>query len=421
MQPKQPGESQERPPVRSIDGMVLPPVQTGSVQPVPPPTVSHGRPVAAAPSQAPRPSAETPELVAAAASDEPLLAPAPSAKRSPKRTALYWIAGFVVLLAIAMGLAYTWYTSALKPVDTSSAAKDVPVVIESGMLPAQIAERLKEKGVIRNATAFMVYVRLSDTRNSLQAGSYTLSTGDSVEQTVKKLLNASADEFSVTLIPGETLAGHKQALIAAGYSEAEVTAALAKSYEVPVAKARPAGATLEGYLYGDTHQFARGVTVDTVIERFLLDLQAKVDENDLEAKYRAQGMSLHEGIILASIVQKEVSSREDSAKVAQVFYTRLATGMPLGADATFVYVAKKEGRTPSVNDPSPYNTRLVKGLPPGPISTPGIEALLAVGAPANTDYVYFVSGDDGKNYFSKTLGEHERLTRQYCQQNCALF
>ena len=95
--------------------------------------------------------------------------------------------------------------------------------------------------------------------------------------------------------------------------------------------------------------------------------------------------------------------------------------MPLGADATFVYAAKQAGKQPTVDFDSLYNTRTHKGLPPGPISAPGVHALRAVAAPAQGDYLYFVSGDDGKNHFTRTLAEHEAATRQYCIKNCALF
>ncbi len=111
----------------------------------------------------------------------------------------------------------------------------------------------------------------------------------------------------------------------------------------------------------------------------------------------------------------------DQKQVAQIFYKRLGEDIPLGADATFVYAAKKLGVTPSVDLDSPYNTRVHAGLPPGPISTPGLSALQAVAQPAPGDYLYFVSGDDGQTYFARTQEEHEANAAQYCKVNCALF
>jgi UPF0755 protein len=107
--------------------------------------------------------------------------------------------------------------------------------------------------------------------------------------------------------------------------------------------------------------------------------------------------------------------------VAQIFFKRLREGMPLGADATFVYAANKAGVAPTVDLDSPYNTRIHAGLPPGPISAPGLAALQGVAQPAEGDYLYFVSGDDGKNYYSRTAEEHEANTREHCKINCSLF
>ena len=151
------------------------------------------------------------------------------------------------------------------------------------------------------------------------------------------------------------------------------------------------------------------------------ELQKQVDAHNLVAAYQQKGLSLYQGITLASIVQREVADMADSKQVAQVFLKRLSDDFPLGADATFVYAAKKVGATPSVDFDSPYNTRIHTGLPPGPISSPGATALQAVGAPAPGDYMYFVSGDDGRTHFSRTLAEHEALTAEYCKKNCSLF
>jgi UPF0755 protein len=217
------------------------------------------------------------------------------------------------------------------------------------------------------------------------------------------------------------VADNKKVLLEAGYNQAEIDAAFKKTYESPLFQDKPANADLEGYIYGETYTFSAGSTVEQILQRTFDEFYAAISENDLISGLRAQGFNLYQGVTLASIIQREVSGQADSAQVAQIFLKRLNEGMPLGADATFVYVANKAGITPTVDLDSPYNTRIHTGLPPGPISAPGVAALQAVAHPAEGDYLYFVSGDDGKNYYSRTIEEHEKNTREYCKINCSLF
>lgn len=341
-------------------------------------------------------------------------------KRSKLKIIVIIFLTLFVLAGVAAGAAFAWYQQQLSPVMADSSVR-VRVVIESGSTPNTIARQLKSQEVIRSETAFLIYTQLTKTRDGLKAGTYNLRPSESLPQIVQHLVAGKQDEFSITFLPGDTLANHRKRLIEAGYGAAEVDAALAKRYDHPALATKPASADLEGYIYGETYRFLTTATVEDVLRRSFDELDKQIKKYDLINAYKKQDLTLYQGITLASIVQKEVSGPADSAQVAQVFLRRLAIGMPLGADATFVYAAKKAGQTPSVDFPSPYNTRIAKGLPPGPISSPGEQALLAVARPAGGDYLYFVSGDDGKTYFSSTLEEHQVLTRQYCQKNCALF
>ena len=337
-----------------------------------------------------------------------------------------------VVIIGALGAATTWYNRQLEPVSPNAETERVRVTIESGATPDAIAAQLADEQLIRSERAFSIYTRLEGVRNLLQAGTFSLSPSESTPEIIDQLTASSADEISVTFFPGGTLTDssdtpmeqktdHKTALLRVGYGEEEIDAAFARQYDHPVFAGKPASADLEGYIYGETYNFATASTVDDILTRTFDELYAQIEEADLEAKFKAQGLTLFEGITLASIIQREVSNPDDQKQVAQVFYTRLADGMQLGADATFIYGAKKLGVAPTVGLDSPYNTREVKGLPPGPISSPGLTALEAVANPAEGDFVYFVSGDDGTNYFSRTLEEHEAKTRQYCRANCSLF
>lgn len=344
----------------------------------------------------------------------------PRRKRSlGKKLAIVFVALIAMLLAVAAA-SYIWYQQQLAPVSSDSSQR-VTVKVIPGTAPSAISEQLKEAGVIRSKLAFSVYTKLTKTENTLKAGTYSLQPSQSTQQIVEHLVAGKQDTFQLTFLPGDTLANNRQTLIKAGYAETEVDAALVKQYDRPLFAGKPAGTDLEGYIFGETYEFTTATSVEAVLNRTFDEYEKFLVKNNLEAAYAVQDLTLYEGITLASIIQKEVSGTTDSQQVAQVFYKRMAEGMPLGADATFVYAAKKAGKQPTVDFKSPYNTRINQGLPPGPISAPGANALLAAARPASGDYLYFVSGDDGKNYFTKTLAEHEAATRKYCIKNCALF
>ena len=236
-----------------------------------------------------------------------------------------------------------------------------------------------------------------------------------------------ADVFNFTIRPGETIFNIEQNLIAVGYSATEIKQAFEANYDFAFLQGRPEEATLEGYLYGETHEFYRDASVEEILKTYLEGMGQVIAENDLEAKYAAQGLSLHEGITLASMVQKE-AAEADMPTVAQVFLTRLSYGMLLGSDVTVSYALDVVDpyrqiygdNVGAVSVDSCYNTRRYAGLPCGPIANPGIEALLAVGQPTDTSYLYFLTGDDGLMYYSYTEDEHLQNAAVHCQNLCSV-
>jgi UPF0755 protein len=139
---------------------------------------------------------------------------------------------------------------------------------------------------------------------------------------------------------------------------------------------------------------------------------------DVRAAFAQQGLSTYEGLVLASVVEQEVSHATDRAMAAQVFIKRLRIGMSLGSDVTALYGAHLAGKTGSLTYDSPYNTLLHKGLPPTPISNVSDSSLQAVAHPASTDYLFFVAGDDGVTHFTNTAEEHEAAAQKYCHKLC---
>ncbi|MFY9227977.1 MAG: endolytic transglycosylase MltG [Candidatus Microsaccharimonas sp.] len=341
-------------------------------------------------------------------------------KWSKKKKILLFVAmDLIVLLLGLLTAGYFWYQSQLDPV-AKGTDELVRITIEQNSSPATIGTLLEDKKVIKSSRAFAIYTRLSGMQSKLQAGSYRLSPGESTPEIVTHLTKGNIDTFNITFLPGATLADNKKVLIAAGYSEDEVTAALVASYDSPLFDGKPSTADLEGYIYGETYNFATEVTVKDILARTFSQYNTVVIENGLVAAYKARGLSLYEGITLASIIQREASGG-DEAQIAQVFYSRMATGMVLGSDVTYQYIADKTGVERDTNLDSPYNTRRYSGLPPGPISVPGLAALKAVATPAAGDYLFFLSGDDNVTYFARTNAEHEQNIIAHCKVKCNIL
>lgn len=309
----------------------------------------------------------------------------------------------VAVLAAAGGLwARNAYLNGLKPVDANSQAVRT-ITIESGATAEEIADQLKAAGLIRETWVFRWYVDRNGVRNSLQAGTYELSPSQSLAQIVAQLSHGKVTTNLVTILPGQRLSAIREALIAQGFSERDVDAALNPAAYTghPALVDKPLGASLEGYIYPESFHKTSTTTPQTIIG-LALDEMAKVLTPDIRAGIQAQGLSVHEGIILASIVGKEVSDKNpaDRPQVAQVFLKRLKIGMKLQSNATDNY-------------PPNFDTYSIPGLPPAPLSNVTKSALEAVAKPAATDYLYFVTGRDCVTRFSATLAEHEALKQQY--------
>jgi UPF0755 protein len=345
-------------------------------------------------------------------------------KRSTKKIILWVVSIVVGVVILVVSAMLVWYSLALQSVGTDK-NEHILVTIDSGQTPSQIGTLLQSKKVIKSTIAFDIYTRLANKRNNLQAGTYRLSPAESTPAIVDHLVKGDVDEFSITFYPGATLKQHRQVLIDAGYTAAQVDAALTATYSSPLFDGKPASADLEGYIYGQTYKFSADATVSDILKRTFDQFYTDLTDNNLIPAMKSHGYSLYQAITLASIIQKEVASplstdpSSDQRQVAQVFYSRLANGMTLGSDVTYQYAADKLGVPRDPNLDSPYNTRRYTGLPPGPISSPGITALKAVANPASGNYLFFLSGDDNVTYFATTEAQHEANIKAHCQIKCS--
>lgn len=347
---------------------------------------------------------------------EAISSPSPTKPRRKRRWP-YAIVAIVVMIIAVVIAAFLWYQSALQPAKPSDDSRQ-RIEITTGLTPQQIASLLEEKQLIRSATAFDLYTRLTGTGNSLKAGLYSLSPSESTSQIVAHLQKGSTEEVRITFLPGATIADHKRVLQEAGYSSAEIDTGFAKQYTHELLKDKPADADLEGYIYGETYAFSVGASVETILTRTFDEFLAALKEKSLQNGIPARNLTLHQAITFASVVQREEKEPTKQQQVAGVFINRLRASMTLGSDPTYIYAAKKLGvpATPSLD--SPYNTRKYPGLPPGPIASPNITALEAIVMPIESDYLFFLSGDDDKLYFARTDAEHQSNISNHCSVKC---
>lgn len=341
----------------------------------------------------------------------------------PKNWGKIWLAvSIIILLSFTTGafLVRRSYYQHLEPLSASQ--KTVLFTVPSGASAQEIGQKLEEQGLIRASWAFEWYVRNHDVRDSLQAGTYSLRPSQTVPEIVSALTHGKVFTDLFRISPGLRLDQIRSDLINSGFSPEKVDTALnpAQYADHPALADKPAGTTLEGYLYPESFQRTADTKPETLIRQSLDEMQKRLTP-DLRAALVKQGITVHQGVILASIVEQEVNNAADKPIVAQVFLRRFRIGMQLGSDVTAFYGAITNGQAPSVSFDSPYNTRIHNGLPPGPISNVSEASLQAVAHPAETDFLYFVAGDgadEGKTYFSHTLAEHEALTAAHCKQLC---
>lgn len=303
------------------------------------------------------------------------------------------------------------YYQNLQPVSASQESQ--LLTVEPGQGAQQIGSKLEEAKLIRSAWGFEWYVRLNGLRDKLQAGTYALNPNQSVNEIADILTKGKVDTRLVTIFPGKRLEEVRNSLVNQGFDAAQVDAALEPALYAkhPALADKPADASLEGYLYPESFQRTAGTNIKTIVT-LSLDEFAKRLTPEVRAGIEKQGLTMHQAITLASVVAKEIGDAKDQKIVAQVFLKRLRTGMEIGADATTRYAVNKPTGALTVENlasSSPYNTRKAKGLPPGPISNFKASALEAVANPADTDYLFFVTGKDFITRFSSTFAEHQSL------------
>lgn len=287
--------------------------------------------------------------------------------------------------------------------------------IEPGESVISIANRLEGLGLISDAQAFFDYAVYTGIDLTIQSGDFKLSPAQSIIDIAQALQKFNPTDAVLTILSGWRMEEIAASLPTSGLSiEPEAFLAAAQTPPQVLAFAEPV--SMEGFFFPDTYILPRDATVDQVLEYIARNFTAKLTI-DIQNGFAAQGLSVYEAVIVASVVEREAVRKEESSLIASVYLNRLAIGMKLDADPTVQYALGYQfdnnswWKSPlSLTDLqviSPYNTYLNTGLPPTPISNPGIEALMAVAYPQTSPYYYFRAACDGSGYhvFAETFEE----------------
>ncbi|HUL78711.1 MAG TPA: endolytic transglycosylase MltG [Vicinamibacteria bacterium] len=334
-----------------------------------------------------------------------------SRRRWPRRAAM----GLLAILVLAGGAWAAWRHETMWPKIAAGATKAI-FVVPPGASADAIARQLYGLGLVRHPLVFRLLARERGLETQLKAGEYALSGPLSLEGILDALARGDVVRRDVTIPEGRNLDEVAALVVAQGM---ESTAFLEAARDpAPVRDLDPAATDLEGYLFPDTYEVPRSPEAPRVLVRRMTQRFREIITPEL-GRIAEKGLTVRQAVTLASIVELETASAEERPRIAEVFLNRLGKGMPLQTDPSVVYALKKAGRWDGnirkrdLDIDSPYNTYRRPGLPPGPLASPGRDAIRAVLDPSDTRELYFVSRNDGTHEFSQTLADHNRAVNRY--------
>lgn len=296
-----------------------------------------------------------------------------------------------LIVAVILIGGFLIYQGIYYPIEPGS-DQTVIFLVKKGEGAKEISINLKEQGLIRYSSFFRVYALIEDKAEELKAGEYELSLSMNVVEIVNKLASGDRIKKMITIIEGWTIED------IASYLEVEEL-----------------DSDLEGYLFPDTYEISPEDGIEEIIEKMLDNFNKKMSLELIE-EIASQGKTIHEIVIMASLIEKEVRTFEDKKIVSGILWKRIEVGMPLQVDATITYITNRKSTEilqKELEIDSPYNTYKYKGLPFGPICNPGMESILAAVYPESSEYWFYLSTPEGETIFSKTLKEHSEAREKY--------
>jgi UPF0755 protein len=329
----------------------------------------------------------------------------PPARR--RRWRIVLLAAGLALVAVVVFLRYRLE----HPRGAARATEEVVVDIPPGTSTAEIFRRLEAAGVVEDARLAEVYYRLHRRRTPLQAGEYRFFRPMPIDEIINRMGRGDVVRHSVVVPEGLTAEETFALFWKEGIGGPDgFRAALVETELVP--GLTPGVTDLEGFLFPDTYVVTRSTSAKQIVDRMVANFREHFTP-DLQRRAARLGLTVRQAVTLASIVQKETSIRDEAPLVAGVYWNRLKRRMRLQADPTVIYALKRDGRWTGTlyrsdyDYESPYNTYRIDGLPPGPICSPGMDALSAAVTPASTSFLYFVADPmTGRHDFSTTFDQH---------------
>jgi UPF0755 protein len=326
------------------------------------------------------------------------------------------IAFLLVVVLVAGAAAALMYRRVTQPFRGYQSAEQF-VEIPQGAGTRGIRDRLVAAGVIRDAATFRIALWASGEGRRLKAGEYRFDREMTPFEVIDKLARGDVYVVNVTFREGLTVAEMSAIFESHGIGPASAFVSAAANAG-PVHELDPSANDLEGYLFPETYALPRHVEANALV-RLMVSRFEHVFTSELRQAAAARNLTVRQAVTLASIVEKETAKAEERPLVAAVYLNRLRINMALQCDPTVIYALLKAGRysgnlhREDLNLDSPYNTYRHPGLPPGPIASPGRASLEAVVHPADADYLYFVSRNDGSHEFARTLEEHNRNVQKF--------
>jgi UPF0755 protein len=319
------------------------------------------------------------------------------------------VAGFVVFLVFFV-VALAYYATA--PIDRRNLT--VVVDIPTGTSFIKTTEILHQAGLIKSRLLFYSLTVVKNARRQIRAGEYEINTLLSPSQMIDKLIRGEIKYHKVIIPEDLTLWEIADRLNESKMINKEVFFELARDKEF-LESLHIHADSIEGYLFPDTYYLDRSMSTRRIMEKMVDNFWKKITPEMLK-KLQQMNWDIHRMVIVASLIGKESGCDAEKPFISAVFHNRLKRGMPLQSDPTSVYdLGNFKGKIvrSHLKRKSPYNTYVIKGLPPGPIANPGISSIRAALYPADVKYLYFVSKKDGTHFFSNTFSEHVRAVNKY--------
>jgi len=333
------------------------------------------------------------------------------------RRRLTVLAVVIVLLYVGARLTSGAMEAWLDEPFNGAAGETVLIAVPRGATASDVAGKLAAEGIIRDPRVLQLWLRATGRAGQIHAGNYEFTGAHSVREVAEVLLRGRVLLRAVTIPEGATRWQVAEAVGAAGFDDYELALVATGRVEL-IAELDPEAVDLEGYLFPDTYMAPESASAADVIE-MMVDRFRAAWTASRRALAESQGMSVREVVTVASLVETEVAMAHERPLVAAVYRNRLQRGMLLQCDPTLLYALILDGRTDrnirraDFEHDSPYNTYRFRGLPPGPIASPGEASLEAALRPAAVEYLYFVARNDGSHAFSYTLREHNAMVNKY--------